>query len=86
MIEKWLSASTIVKLLGQADRTIQLRSTRELWPYRTFDGNGGKQKCFHIKDLPEDVQIAYAASLKTTLEALQNELKPPFIKPLHNTL
>ncbi|MDR2392921.1 MAG: hypothetical protein LBD93_02015 [Treponema sp.] len=40
------------------------------------DGNGGPQKRFHIKDLPEDIQVAYAASLNLSFEALQNELKP----------
>jgi putative transposase len=39
-------------------------------------GNGGKHPYYHIADLPEDVQLAYAASLGTSFEALQNELKP----------
>jgi hypothetical protein len=41
------------------------------------DGNGGKQKRFHIKDLPENIQAAYVSSLEIPLEALQSELKPP---------
>jgi hypothetical protein len=76
MMEKWLSAGSIAKLLGQVNRTIQLRAARESWPYRTFRGNGGEHPRYHIKDLPEDIQAAYAASLNTTIEALQGELKP----------
>jgi putative transposase len=77
MIEKWLSASSIAQLLGKNKRVINRRAKDESWSYRTFEGNGGPHPRYHIADLPEDVQRAYAASLKTSLEALQTELKPP---------
>jgi hypothetical protein len=86
MIEKWLSASSIAKLLGQANRTIQLRATRETWPYRTFPGNGGSHPHYHLADLPEDVQLAYAKSLQTTLEALREELKPQSKAPVKRVI
>ena len=76
MIEKWLSASAIAKLLGLTTRAVRIRAARESWPYRTLPGNGGKHPHYHISDLPEDVQLAYAVSLGTSFEALQNELKP----------
>jgi DNA-binding transcriptional MerR regulator len=86
MIDKWLSASSIAKLLGLTARAIRFRAIRELWPYRTVDGNGGPQRRFHIKDLPEDIQAAYAASLQMPLEALQNQLKPPPKAPVKVTI
>jgi hypothetical protein len=42
----------------------------------TPSGDGHEHR-YHIKDLPEDIQAAYAASLNMPLEAFQNELKPP---------
>jgi hypothetical protein len=76
--EKWLSFEDIAQKMSPLTKsTIYKRAARESWPYRTVNGNGGKQKRFHIKDLPEDIQIVYAKSLKLDLEALQMELKPP---------
>jgi hypothetical protein len=60
----------------KAKRVINRWAKEQKWPYRMVDGNGGPQKQFHIKDLPEDIQIAYAASLNLTFEAFQNDLKP----------
>ncbi|MDR2418901.1 MAG: hypothetical protein LBD79_07580, partial [Treponema sp.] len=76
-MEKWLSANNIAEFLGKDKRVINRRAKDDGWPYRTVDGNGGPQRRFHIKDLPEDIQVAYAASLQMPLEALQNQLKPP---------
>jgi hypothetical protein len=60
---KWLSANDIAEILSVSRRAINKRSKKRGWAYRTVDGNGGKQKRFHIKDLLEDIQVAYAASL-----------------------
>jgi transposase InsO family protein len=79
-MEKWLSANNIAEFLGKDKRVINRWAKDDGWPYRTVDGNGGKQKRFHIKDLPEDIQVAYAASIQTTLEELQSQLKPQ-VKP-----
>ncbi|MDR2418012.1 MAG: hypothetical protein LBD79_03050 [Treponema sp.] len=76
MIEKWLSASSIAKLVGKDKRSISRQAARESWSYRTFPGNGGEHPYYHIADLPEDIQLAYAESLQMTFEALRNELKP----------
>jgi hypothetical protein len=76
MMEKWLSASFIAQLLGLTNRAVRFRAARESWSYRTFEGNGGKHPRYHIADLPEDIQLAYAASLKTSLKELQDQLKP----------
>jgi len=76
MMDKWLSASSIAQLLGLTNRAVRFRAAGESWPYRTMQGNGGKHPRYHIADLPEYVQLAYAASLKTSLKELQDQLKP----------
>ncbi len=43
---------------------------------RSFTVNGGKEFRYRLADLPEDVQIAYAASLNTSLAELRAELAP----------
>ena len=78
----WLSVSEIAGLLSITRQRVHQRVDDEHWRYRTFDGNGGKQKRFRIADLPEDVQQAYAASLEMTFEALRNELKPKSEAPV----
>jgi hypothetical protein len=55
LMEKWLSANDISKFIGKDKRVVNRWAVRDSWRYRTFDGNGGKQKRFHIADLPEDV-------------------------------
>jgi hypothetical protein len=76
MIEKWLSANEIAQLLAKDKRVINRWAARESWTYRTFQERGGKHPRYHIADLPEAIQSAYAKSLGMGLEALQNELKP----------
>jgi putative transposase len=63
--------------MGKDKRTVSRWAKEKEWPYQTVDGNGGKQKRYHIKDLPEGIQIAYAASLNLSLDTLQSTLKPP---------
>jgi hypothetical protein len=67
MIDKWLSTIRIAEITGLNKRTIQINAKEQEWPKRMVDGNGGKQPRYHIKDLPEYIQIAYAASLNIDL-------------------
>jgi hypothetical protein len=76
MIKKWLSANDVAQLLLEKSRSIRRRAKRESWPCQTRATRGGQEQIYPLADLSEDVQLAYAESLKTTLEALQNELKP----------
>jgi transposase InsO family protein len=73
---RWLSVSEIAELLSVTRQRIHRRAGDEHWSYRTFDGNGGKQKRYHLADLPEDVQLAYAASLELPLRELQRQFEP----------
>jgi hypothetical protein len=41
-----------------------------------MQGNGGKHPHYHIADLPEDIQTAYAASLELPLKFLQRQFEP----------
>ncbi|MDR3302074.1 MAG: Mu transposase C-terminal domain-containing protein [Spirochaetaceae bacterium] len=77
MISKWLSASEIAEFLSATVRWIQKRSVTEHWTSRNEKANGGIRKTYQIAALPEDVQTAYAASLKLSLADLQSQLKPP---------
>ncbi|MDR0584594.1 MAG: hypothetical protein LBG57_09645 [Treponema sp.] len=80
MIDKWLTANEIVQLLSRRKCTIIRRAQRESWPYRSYAVRGGKERRYRLADLPEYVQAAYAASIKTSLEELQARLKPA-VKP-----
>jgi hypothetical protein len=75
-MEKRLSASDIANLLVTTKRWVNNRAKNEQWPYRSYTVRGGKQKRFHLADLPEDIQRAYAASVNMDLPALQAELTP----------
>jgi putative transposase len=76
MIDKWLTANEIAELLSITKRPINIRANRENWPYRTHAVRGGKERRYPLAKLPADIQTAYAASIQTTLEDLQNRLKP----------
>jgi hypothetical protein len=76
MIDKWLTANDMALLLSREPRTILWRAKKEAWSYRSYTVRGGKERRYHLKDLPEDIQAAYAASIQTSLEDLQNQLKP----------
>jgi hypothetical protein len=73
MIDKWLTSNEIGELLSRTKVRIIQRAKNEGWPYRSYPVRGGHERRYRIADLPEDIQIAYAASLGTTFEALQNE-------------
>jgi hypothetical protein len=77
MISRWLSASEIAGILGIAIRSAQRRAVNEHWPSRNEKGNGGLRRIYRAAALPEDIQAAYAASLKVSLTELQSRLKPP---------
>jgi hypothetical protein len=59
-------------------RIIQ-RAKREGWPYRSYTARGGKERRYHLKNLPEDIQTACAESLAVSLTELQSALKPASI-------
>jgi transposase InsO family protein/transposase len=77
MLDKWLSANEIALLLSLKNkRPLNIRAQHEGWPFRAYSARGGKERRYRLADLPEDVQAAYAASIKTSLEELQSQLKP----------
>ncbi|MDR0584545.1 MAG: hypothetical protein LBG57_09400, partial [Treponema sp.] len=76
MIDKWLTVKEIAKLLSRHKSNIIRRAQREDWPYRSYAVRGGPERRYHLATLPEDIQIAYAASIKTSLEELRARLKP----------
>jgi hypothetical protein len=70
MIGRWLSASEIAKLVNIAVRSVQRRSVNEHWVSRNEKANGGIRRIYQVAALPEDIQTAYAASLKLGLTEL----------------
>jgi putative transposase len=76
MIDKWLTLKEIAGLVSLTKGWIIQRAQREGWPYRSYTAQGGKQRRYHLANLPKDIQTAYAASIKNSLEELQNQLKP----------
>lgn len=76
MFKTWVSASEIAAALSITKRAVNKRATQGNWTKRAFDANGGKQYRYRLADLPDDVQIAYAASLQTSLAELRAELAP----------
>jgi transposase InsO family protein/transposase len=76
MISKWLSTNEIAATLSRTSRAIQIRAEKEKWISRKQTVRGGKQSIYQLAALPEDIQIAYAASIKLSLNELQSQLKP----------
>jgi transposase InsO family protein len=76
VIGKWLSAGEIAEFKGITIRGVRKRATEEHWPSRGEQGNGGPRRVYQVAALPEDIQAAYAASLKVSLSELRNRLKP----------
>jgi hypothetical protein len=76
MTDKWLTLNEIAELLSVPKDTVKKRAKRNDWPYRSCAVRGGKERRYHLANLPEDIQAAYAASVKTSLEDLRNQLKP----------
>ena len=79
MINKFLSASEIARLLCTSIRWIQKRAVNERWTSRTERAKGGERRLYQTSALPEDIQAAYAASLKLSLQELQSRLQPASI-------
>jgi putative transposase len=77
MINKlWLTVKEIAVVLSRTRGPIIRRAQLEKWPYRSYAVRGGKERRYHIKDLPADIRTAYAAGLQITFEDLQTQLKP----------
>jgi hypothetical protein len=76
MISKWLSANEIAELISIDIRSSQRRAKKEHWISRKQSVRGGKQSIYQLAALPEDIQTAYAASIKVSLTELQSQLKP----------
>jgi transposase InsO family protein len=76
MISRWLSASEIADIISITKRGVITRASRERWPSRSEKSNGGVRRIYQVAALPEDIQGAYAESLKLSLTELQNQLKP----------
>ncbi|QEJ99488.1 Mu transposase C-terminal domain-containing protein [Treponema phagedenis] len=76
MVKKWLSAVEIANIIGITKRGVNKRARTEQWQSRSIKANGGMCQVFQLEFLPDDVQQAYAASLKMDLHALKTALKP----------
>ena len=76
MRDRWLTINEIAQLLSTSIRCIQKRAQRGSWPYRSYAVRGGKERRYHLLNLPEDVQLAYAASIQVSLEELRRQLQP----------
>jgi transposase InsO family protein len=76
MTDKWLTISEIAELVSRTKARIKQRAKLESWPYRSYAIRGGKERRYHIANLTEDIQTAYAASIKKSLADLQSQLKP----------
>ena len=76
MVKRWISAVEIANILGITKRGVNKRARNEQWRNRSIKANGGMCQVFQLEFLPDDVQRAYAASLKMDLQALQTALKP----------
>jgi hypothetical protein len=76
MIGKWLSASEISAFTASDKRVINRRAVNEHWVSRNEKANGGIRRIYQVAALPEDIQTAYAESLKLSLTELQSQLKP----------
>jgi transposase InsO family protein len=76
MTDKWLTINEIAELLSRSRGWIIQIAKRDNWPYRSYAVRGGKERRYRLADLPEDVQTAYAAGIKTSLEELRAQLNP----------
>ena len=76
MIDRWLSVSEIAELLSCTRGWIIQKAKKEGWQYRSFNVRGGKEHRYHLTNLPENIQAAYAASIKLSLSDLQSQLNP----------
>ena len=76
MTDRWLSVSEIAELLSCTRGWIIQKAKKESWQYRSFNVRGGKEHRYHLVNLPENIQAAYAASIKLSLADLQSQLKP----------
>jgi hypothetical protein len=71
MIDKWMTANEIAQLLSLKNkRSLNIRAQREGWTYRSYAVRGGRERRYRLASLLEDIQIAYAANIKITLEEL----------------
>ena len=76
MIDKWLTIIEIAELLSLSRGWIIQLAKQGSWQYRSYSVRGGKERRYHITSLPEDIQTAYAASIKLSLAELQSQLNP----------
>lgn len=76
MVKRWISAEEIALVMGITKRGINKRAKAEGWTGRKLQARGGSYSVYFVSTLPDDVQRAYAASLKMDLQALQTALKP----------
>ena len=76
MIAKYLTSNDIAQLLSVGKRGVNKRALQEKWQSQKFTVRGGQERRYLLLTLPEDVQTAYAVSIKTSFEELQKELKP----------
>jgi len=75
MIDKWLTSNEIAELLSIDSRSVNRKAKKESWQYRSYAVRGGKEHRYHLANLPENIQAAYASSIKLSLADLQSQLK-----------
>ena len=55
-MDTFLTAKEIATLLGKTVRTIQIRATKDHWPFQNGNGKGGIHRKYPIVSLPAEIQ------------------------------
>jgi len=54
----YLAAADVGKALGVSERAVQMRATKEEWPFTEQPVRGGRRRLYALSSLPADVQAA----------------------------
>ena len=60
MTSPWVSVAELAEATSIWRPNLRRRAAREEWHRRTVEGNGGPQFLYRLRDLPEDIQAAWA--------------------------
>ena len=58
-----VTVKAIATTLGITERAVQVRASKESWPFEEQTGRGGKRRLYPVRSLPEDVRQAIAAAM-----------------------
>jgi len=60
-----VTVKAIATTLRITERAVQVRASKESWPFEEQAGRGGKRRRYPVRSLPEDVRQAFAAAMLT---------------------